>query len=538
MRAGPVAICTIILAGCHAPGPWRQTDAVAPVGTLAPFLAGAAAVEFTPEAGYPLGGYGGGERREEWPFYFGVGWPGQLALAAHQAWHEDDEDPDARHDLLVGATGTHDPLLARALVLRPRGGTPAAIVRIDAIAVTSELHDLLVRGVADLGYRPGTVLLCATHTHSGAGAFMRTPLARIAGTDNFRPEVEARIAKACIEAVRRAHAAARPAALGVGVTLDRGPPGPDGARPTLIGRNRRARNFEGIADDAIDDEIAVLRVDDAATGEVLAAVVAYAVHPTVLGTSNHEFSADLAGGIERAVSRRLGGAPALFLNGAEGDVGPRRPDPDPGHPFARCDALGERMADLVAPVVSSIVTTPTIRVAGAVGETEMGWARTVVGAGREALIDGGPASWLATPLLLPVDVLLWALGATHVWLEASWALGIGLGVHLGPYVDRTVTRVGALRIDTPTEVIALLAVPGEPTHDVGLALEARARARGVTRPIVVGLALDHVGYIASETEYRRGGYEAMATFFGPGTAAHLAEASGRALDAVGLPATR
>lgn len=536
MRAA-IFICAIFLAGCHAPGPWRPTDAVAPVGTLAPFLAGAAAVEFTPEAGYPLGGYGGGERREDWPFFFGVGWPGQLALAAHQAWHGDDDDPDARHDLLVGATGAHDPLLARALVLRPQGGTPAAIVRIDAIGVTSELHDLLVRGVADLGYRAGTVLLCATHTHSGAGAFMRAPLARVAGTDNFRPEVEARIAGACIEAVRRAHRDARPAALGVGVARDRGPPGPDGVRPTVIARNRRARNFEGIADDEVDDEITVLRVDDA-RGAVIAAVVVYAVHPTVLGTSNHEFSADLAGGIERAVSRRLGGAPALFLNGAEGDVAPRRPDPDPGDPFARCDALGERMADLVAPVLSSIATSAAIRVAGALGEVELGHAHTIVGAGREALIDGGPASWLATPLLLPLDVVLWTLGATNVWLEASWALGIGLGVHLGPYVDRTITRVGALCVDTATDVVALLTVPGEPTHDVGLALEGAARARGVTRPIVVGLAQDHVGYIASEREYRRGGYEALATFFGPGTAAHLAEASGRALDAVGLPATR
>jgi hypothetical protein len=49
---------------------------------------------------------------------------------------------------------------------------------------------------------------------------------------------------------------------------------------------------------------------------------------------------------------------------------------------------------------------------------------------------------------------------------------------------------------------------------------------------VVGWALDHVAYIASEVEYRRGGYEAHMTIFGPGEAARIAEAHEQVLDAL------
>jgi hypothetical protein len=46
------------------------------------------------------------------------------------------------------------------------------------------------------------------------------------------------------------------------------------------------------------------------------------------------------------------------------------------------------------------------------------------------------------------------------------------------------------------------------------------------------MAQDHVGYIASEREYRRGGYEAQMTLFGPGQAARLLAGHEPVLDAL------
>lgn len=547
-----VLVVAALVAGCRGLGPFAVDDVtppasarVAPVGSGDLFLAGVATVDFTPPAGYPLGGYGGGERREEWPFYMGLGWPGQLALAGHQGWHED--DPEGRHDLLVGATGTHDPLLAKALVLRPQRAsrrsrrdekkeadpTPFALVRLDALATTAEVQSRVVAGVADLGYRASSVVVCATHTHSGMGGYMRPPLARLAGTDNFREELEVRLAKAAIQAIRQAHADAAPATLAVGRTRDRTPDG-----RMVLAKNRRARHFrDELRDDEVDDEVVLLRVDAVApvTTAPLATVVMYAVHCTMLDTENHEFSADLGGSIERALEARLGGT-ALFVNGAQGDVGPRRPQPDPGEPFARSEALGAAFAELVAPVVSASrgAASDRLTVRAAQGGIDLGRPFTVLGPGRERLLDSafGPASWALEPLALPFDLVLWTVGLTNVRLALGWQLALGLVVDLGPYVDRTTTRVGAVRLTTGREELVLLTLPGEGTHDVGLRAKAAARARGATTAAIVGLALDHVGYIASETEYRRGGYEATLTIFGAGEAEAMHDAHERLLDAL------
>jgi hypothetical protein len=211
MTRGLLIITIAALAGCNGPGPLRLLETNVPEGPPAALRAGAADVVFTPPAGYPLGGFGGGERREEWPFYYGLGWPGRFALWAHQQAHEDGREE--RSDMLKPAQGVHDELTARALVLIPAEGPPVALVRIDALAVTRELHDFVVKQVDELGFRRDTVLISATHTHSGVGAYMRAPLARLAGTDNFRPEIEARIVSACVAAIIDAHRAARPATI-------------------------------------------------------------------------------------------------------------------------------------------------------------------------------------------------------------------------------------------------------------------------------------------------------------------------------------
>jgi hypothetical protein len=523
-----------LLAGCAGPGDVHLLDAHVAQGPPAPLRAGTADVVFTPPPGYPLGGYGGGERRAEWPFYLGVGWPGRLALWAHQVAHEDGPEPA---DMLAPSTGVHDELSARALVLRPADGPPVAIVRIDAIGVTRELHEAVVGRLADLGYTRDTVLLAATHTHSGVGSYMRAPLARLAGTDDFRPEVEARIVQACADAVRTAHASAVPAAIAVGSAVDRGPDG----KPRLAG-NRRARK-EGSGGGAakeedIDPEVLLVRVDDVAAGRPLAVVLGYGIHGTVLRTSNHLYSGDVADGLEDALSRRLGGATVLFLNGAEGDVGPGRVDGSGA--FERIHSLGEAMADLVLPVLSRLPASQTVRLASAVGDIDMGDAHTSVALGRGRYVDhaGDWGTWAMEPLMLPANVLLWALGATNVHARLTWDLALGLDVGLSGLVGRSVTRVGGLRLRCGREDVALLCLPGEPTHDVGLAVKALARARGATHAFCVGLALDHIGYIASPKVYREGGYEAQFTLFGPDTATSLERALDRVLDALGYAAPR
>lgn len=519
------ALAVACASGCRTAGEVTLTDRSLPTPQPVPLLAGTSDVVFTPPPGYPLGGFGGGARRAELPFYAGMGWPGRLALWCHQAAHE--EGPDGRADMLVPAQGVADELTARALVLRPAHGPPVALVRIDALGTPRELHDMVLDGLRGLGYQESTVLLVSTHTHSGVGAYMRAPLARLAGTDNYRPEIEARIAGACVRAVRQAHERARPAALGVGRALDAGP---DGA--PVIARNR----VDGAPPGRIDPEVLLLRVDDLETGAPLAVVVNYAVHGTVLGQKNLAYSGDVADGIEDVLSARLGGAAVLFVNGAEGDIAPARPPGTGG--FERIVALGELMADLVVPALQEVRTSPSVRLATATADLELGAAHTLLSPARARFVEDyrDAGSYALEPLLLPFNAVLWAGGLTNVRLRLGWRLAPGLEVDLDGLVGgRTRTRVGGLRVVTEHDDVALLCVPGEATHDVGLALKSLGDARGATTTFILGLALDHVGYIASEEQYLAGGYEALLTLFGPHTALHVRDALDRVLSALGYP---
>lgn len=70
-----------------------------------------------------------------------------------------------------------------------------------------------------------------------------------------------------------------------------------------------------------DDTVLVARVtnDD---GKILATLVNYACHPTTLAWDNHLLSPDFIGATREILEREFG-APALFLQGASGDVAPR-----------------------------------------------------------------------------------------------------------------------------------------------------------------------------------------------------------------------
>src|SRR4051812_23000344 len=109
MKSGTiVAFALLLLAGCATNESFELVARSA--GDEGTFKAGAAAVEFTPPKGYPLAGYGGGERRVAFPLWWGLGWPGRLSLA-WKRWKHETGEPSC---LLVPAAGVHDALRAKA----------------------------------------------------------------------------------------------------------------------------------------------------------------------------------------------------------------------------------------------------------------------------------------------------------------------------------------------------------------------------------------------------------------------------------------
>ena len=195
-----------------------------------------------------------------------------------------------------GAIGVHDDLHARALVVDD-GDTSAALVSADLIGVDRRLvASVRERASAATGIPAANILVAATHTHCGPAGLRRE-------LDEALTEIMARTIAGAIQA---AHRELRPAVLKAGHgSVD------------SVSQNRRD------PDGPFDDALRVLLFDSPNAREgVIASVVNFACHPTVLYRTNMLVSADYVGHAIRTVRNALGDAPVLFFNGACGAVNP------------------------------------------------------------------------------------------------------------------------------------------------------------------------------------------------------------------------
>jgi neutral ceramidase len=536
--AFPILMKTISLAllvffcACQSPaGPIKD----GPSQSLAPargFKVGVGTVDVTPDKGYPLAGFGGGERRACFPILFGAGIIGRHSLQVRQEMTDGSED---KSHYLTGALGSHDPLQARAMVILPEGQSPLVFCRLDLVIMSPTLQDRVLELTQDLQIRRHRLLLAANHTHSGVGAYHQEPFPKLIALDNYRPEIFEKLAQGCATAIRQAFASARPASLAVARAMDL--PVDKGG----LAKNRRARALESVDKDDKDPEILALvargkRAKKGRPGPIIGVLLNYAIHPTILGMENLYFSADVAGGLEREVSKSLPGQPpVLFFNGAEGDIGPNTRGLSQRGGLMACKEIGQRCAKLIKPAILKSKGHDQIRMAFASAERDFGSPFVYLTPGsRETFFhaEQSDASWITFPLTIPFNLPFWALGAFEVRTVLTWNLRIGMKVRLDAYAPTTNFRMGVVRMILGDEEILFAQIPGEATHDLGLEIKESGRKRGAKTTFLIGLCNDAMSYIASREKYYLGNYEAMATLFGPETGPRLVEGLNHCMDKV------
>jgi hypothetical protein len=396
--------------------------------------AGAARAALHVPAGAPLAGYGALARRLLVPDLFG--------RHPHAFW-------------LRPGEGVLDPLAARALVLDAPGAR-VAWVAVDLIAVDRALTREVERRLAALGGRPATVILSASHTHSGPGAFLDSEVMGWLAVDRLEPAVRAAVTDAIVAAVVRADAARAPARLGIAAAT---------APPVTVSRLERP----------LDPEVVVLRVTGA-DGRAVAALWNYAIHGTALSPRNLRLSGDIMGEASGRVERALG-VPALFVQGAVGDVSPR-------HHGER--GVAETGAALAAAVVAA-------------------WERAAPAGPGGALRVARRRVWLPAPPAVPLRNCLRGLAPR-------------LGLPLGGAFPRDAELVG-VRLGDMASVVT---IPGELQTALGLAVKGAARAAG-TAALIAGVSNDYLGYFVTPEDYERPGYVTCATLYGPRGGACLVE---------------
>jgi neutral ceramidase len=451
----------------------------------APYLAGAAQVDITPDLGTHLSG----------------------DIARHRP-----------------ALSQLDPLFARATVFEA-GGRRVCFLSLDVTIVCEEYTSRIRQEAARrFGLEPEAVMVHATQTHSAPS------LGRIMLDRDFPPlpaELEwvgggeqawgDRAAAGAVEAIGAACEALRPVSLGSasaiegrlafnrravmrdGQVMMPGPSWAGGeAGPTWI------RYIEG----PMDPEVGVLAARGAAGG-LDAVLVHHTCHPVHV-FPKPEVSADWPGALCDEIQRLAGGQTvASVVNGACGNINPWPPfDPDYVEDHVR-------MGGLLAKAARAALEGMSFEEAGVVD-----WGlRQVPLPLRE--VKAAELEW-ALGILGEAPCPVWDeahTGVDYDWMVAASIYSVELMRRRGTTFayEVQVLRVG----DT-----ALVGLPGEPFVEGQLAIKLASPAR---QTYVAHCTTQYVGYIPTREALTRGGHEVDTRYW--------AKLTPQALDQVVLAAT-
>ncbi len=346
-----------------------------------------------------------------------------------------------------------DPPEALALVIE-ESGLRIALVTLDLVIMRPTLRE----GLQQLAetFALDTLVVAATHTHSGPGGYIPGRLPARLSTGAFDPGTPRNLVSAALRALQIALTDLTPARAASGVAQ------------LSLARNRRFKNGPH------ETALPLLRFDFP-SGQAPVALFAYGAHPTVLSPKSRAYSADYVGAARAWLEQK--GWRALFLAGPLGDQEPTSQlgelwPRDVSRQRAQVAEIGKTLGEAVLRGVRRL--TPTD---GAVLASIERWVEAP-GAPRFRRFC---SAWWFTPFVRP-----------------------GLRQFLSRRVPIHAIRVGDARIVT---------LPAEPASSV--AQEIREGLPPGLPIFVIAHASDWLGYVVSAEAYRKGGYEACMSFYGP-----------------------
>lgn len=303
------------------------------------------------------------------------------------------------------STGVHDPVFVRALVLR-EGTTRVALVSCDLLIIDEVLfHAVQEQLRHEPTWLPTTIILAATHTHSGPGAYGRVFLEKLS-MGHYDPEIATFLSSRIAQAVLAASAQLQP------VTVRAGSVATDG-----LVVNRMT------SDGPTDSELSVVALDDA-QGVPRAVVAGFAAHPTTLGAWNTQVSADYPGSLAAVVEAAYPSAICLFLSGNVGDQAPVKH----GEGFEAATYLGETLAKEAVALIDGTPRGESAKLAASQRVVELPSAQ--VRLGRWTL-----PRWLSRSLADDDATIALAAVGSVLFIGVPCDLSVALGRELKQYAQ-------------------------------------------------------------------------------------------------------
>jgi len=434
-----------------------------------PLKAGIAVVDITPPAGYRMAGYYS-ERRN---------------------------------------TGTHDPLLAKAVVFQ-QGGVQAALVECDLVCMPAEVSSK-ARSLAEknTGIPGRQIAIAATHSHTGplfTGSLRKLwneqAIAREGKDAAEAFDYPAALVERLAQAIEQAAKNARPVNLAAGV-----------GEQTGLAFNRRFHMKDGTVRfnpgrrnpdivrpaGPIDPAVSILLLSDTATSKPIASLTNFAMHLDTIGGT--EYAADYPYYVERQLRQQLGpDFLSLFATGTCGDI--NHIDVNGDNPL-KGNAEAERIGTTLGQTV--VATLP-----------KLAEQREPSLAVRQKLIEVPAQQFSAAEVAKAKERMPKIGGRELTFLEQVETNKI---VDVSQrYADGKVPlEVVAIRLSPH---VAIVTLPGEVFVELGLAIK---QASPFKTTLVIELTNDAPAYIPTKKAFAEGSYEIVNSRVASGGGEKLAE---------------
>jgi neutral ceramidase len=414
------------------------------------------------------------------------------------------------------------PLYCRAFVFDD-GQSKLALVVCDLVFVTHDITSLARRLVAEeLGLPAGSVMVTATHTHSGPAGL----------TMSMDPVFTETVSRKIAGSVQEACGHLQPASVKYAEVP-----------VTTISQNRRD------PDGPIETTARLLMAECADRPHPLATIVNYACHATVLEYDNLALSPDFPGAVAGAVEKCVGGQ-AAYLQGCAGSINPvwMRHDHDEARRIGNILGFATARTVLEALPVGRGQWSVNLSLAADVAKLPPANCRVVTEgplAGSSVTVRLSPRSRpsaeksrselsdLETELSGQSDperrkALLARRAAVRMELyyrehPYQYAVRSDADNASGPEGD--FVEVQTLRLGNDTVIVGL---PGEPFPEIGDEIRRRS---GIPNVLVAGYANEAIGYIPVATEFPSDGYEVGCARFTPDAAQSLVDGALRSIAA-------
>jgi hypothetical protein len=372
------------------------------------------------------------------------------------------------------ATGVHDPLMARAVVIE-YDHQSIGFLSVDVVGLFRDQVLAIRKRLPGIRY----LLVSSTHNHEGPDTLgLWGPVPVVSGVD---PAYMQRLTDQCVRAVEAASAVLEPARAVIGTVRD----------ASLV-RDSREPYVK-------HDELTALQFRSIASGKLLGSIVGWNCHPETLDSKNALLSADFVGYTVDEVRRQTGG-PVLYLTGTVGGL---------------MTSLGLEVRDESGRLLSD----------GTFAKTER-YGRLIGQLAKKALtnsesIDLAPMEVRSREVYLPLYNARYKLARTlgilnreeHLW-TGDWRQAPPLPKSSGDKELAVATEIGWLRLGSleiaaiPGEIYPELVLskvqdpvdPGADFPDAPIEPGIYAQLKSPHR-LLVGLANDELGYIIPKRQW-------------------------------------